>query len=226
MIHIAMLLDESGSMAYLRSNVVSTYNEYLTKVQKENKKVDAHIYLYTFDDSPPNPIVRTHLDIDLKKAKKITEDDYKPRGMTPLNDAVIKSIKMTAKKVSKKDKVLFVIYTDGLENASEASAQTVQSLVKRKQKDGWQFIYLGANQDAWNISAAYGLQKRGQTFTVQATPKGLRSTSDVLMGATTAYASVGDGGTLKEAEEALLKSTEKLGTKIDEDDESTASSND
>lgn len=216
MIHIAMLLDESGSMSFLRSEVVSTYNEYLTKVQKQNKKVDAHIYLYMFDDRGNEPVVRTKLDADLQKAKKITDSDYSPQGMTPLNDAVIKSIKMTAKNVGKKDKVLFAIYTDGFENASEASADTVRSLVKKKQKDGWQFIYLGANQDAWNISAQYGLQKRGQTFSTVASPGGLRATSDALVGTTTAYASMSDSGTLKEAEEALLKSTAKLGTEIKE----------
>lgn len=219
MIHISMLIDESGSMSPPRGDVVETYNKYIKEVKKENKKTDAMAYLFFFDDRGDKKILRKKRESKLQDVKPLVIADYFPKGMTPLNDAVIQAINAISKNVKKKDKVLFVIYTDGYENASESTTTDVRKLVNKKQKENWTFIYLGANQDAWTVSHQYGMQQRGQTFSTVNTGKGLRSTSSVLASATNDYASVGDGGTLQEAEDALRRVTAKHGTKIEEGSE-------
>ena len=114
-----------------------------------------------------------HDRIDIKAVGKITEKEYFVRGCTALLDAVGKTIKKI-QKVQKNtaddfraDRVLFIITTDGMENASrEYTYDKVKSLIeKQKKKHNWEFIFLGANIDAFDVANRFGIaQNRVQNF--------------------------------------------------------------
>lgn len=176
MIHQVMLLDESGSMGPLRSDVVEGYNQYLGKIRKAENVDQTKLTLAMFDLGGADEKVRfKFVAKDLTKVKDLKAAEYNPRGSTPLNDAVIKTIEKVKSEVIKDDAVLMVIYTDGFENASEADGKTVKKLIAKMEKKGWEFIYLGANQDAWDVGQQYGLSKAGQTYSTQSTGVGTRS---------------------------------------------------
>ena len=174
-IHLMILMDESGSMMGLEEAVVTGCNEFLHSF-KDND--DCKAWIAMFDAHPGND--RTRFKIKGKKiadAKELAIEDYNPRGMTPLNDAILDSLTALDKKVGKDETVFMAIITDGYENASEASAQTVKDTIAKYEERGWGFVYLGANQNAEAASASIGLGKKGQAFNFNATKGGVTSTS-------------------------------------------------
>ena len=106
-----------------------------------------------------------HDRVDITKVKNITEKEYYVRGSTALLDAIgktiakEKAIQDTLSKGEKATKVLFIIITDGLENASkEYNSAAVKKLIEtQKAKDGWEFLFLGANIDAIETASAIGI---------------------------------------------------------------------
>lgn len=151
---IVILLDRSGSMAGLESDTVKG----IQKLIDEQKKVKGKCYfsLYQFDSVDPDECI-----IDNKDLQNVTWDgtSFIPRGTTPLLDAIGKTIAKTKQRVTDKTKVLFVIVTDGLENASREwnKAKVKEVIEERTEKGKWEFIYLGANQDAIKEAANYGI---------------------------------------------------------------------
>ena len=103
--------------------------------------------------------VRAMVDTDLiSEVEKLTDDNYKPDDMTPLYDTMSYALDSLIGDGSTVSKKMCVILTDGLENAShEATREIVFSKVKGLEADGWTFVYLGANQDAWSVAAAIGI---------------------------------------------------------------------
>lgn len=160
--HITMILDRSGSMQSVRSDIVGGFNQFLS----EQKAVpgECTVTLVQFDDQEPYDILR-----DCKPIQSVDPlgDEYQPRGSTPLYDAVGRGIVNTGERLSnmpehdRPGKVVFVIITDGLENASkEYDAAKVAAMTKDQQeKYGWQFVYLGANQDALAEGAKMGTRR-------------------------------------------------------------------
>lgn len=158
-IHISFLLDETGSMRSCHGQAVSGFNEYITNMKKE--KASVQMTFCTFNSEKQN--IR-FTDTPIAKVKPLSAETYRPDHMTPLLDAVGQIIKRTEEtetkaKNEKKDlAILFVILTDGLENAShEFKADQIRDLIEKKQKKGWTFVYLGANQDAWDIGRHLGI---------------------------------------------------------------------
>jgi len=158
-IHISFLLDETGSMQSCHGQAVSGFNEYITNMKKE--KASVQMTFCTFNSEKKN--IR-FTDTPLAKVKPLSAETYRPDHMTPLLDAVGQIIKRTeeteakAKKEKKDLAILFVILTDGQENASrEFKADQIRDLIEKKQKEGWTFVYLGANQDAWEIGSHLGI---------------------------------------------------------------------
>lgn len=204
MIHAVVLADESGSMSNVREDVIGGLNGYIEKL-KDEKEGETHVSIFTFDLSG-RPIVREICkDTALKNIPKITYDDYLPSGSTPLNDAVIETVKRVKAIASKDDQVVFCIYTDGYENASRASAQDVKEAIAKREKKGWDFVYLGANQDAWSVGLGLGIS--GLKLNTSETKVGTRSSFHSLANMTntarrsvsTGLYSVGEGGTLAQA---------------------------
>ncbi|MCR5323870.1 MAG: hypothetical protein K6E85_11445 [Lachnospiraceae bacterium] len=160
---IVFILDRSGSMGGLESDTIGGYNSMLEK--QKNEEGDAIITTVLFDDR----IEVLHDRVPLKKVKPITGKEYFVRGSTALLDAIgttINHIKNVQKEAEDEEdnnevpeKTLFIITTDGMENASrEFNYDKVKKLVeKQKKKDHWEFIFLGANIDAVKVAGRFGV---------------------------------------------------------------------
>ena len=144
---IVFLLDRSGSMGGLESDTIGGYNSYLSKQKDKNAKVTTVL----FDDQ----YEMLHDRVDIKKVKKLTSEEYYVRGCTALLDAIGKTINYIDS--CKPKKVIFVITTDGLENASkEFSKKKIKSLIKKH--DNWEFIYIGAGIDSYAEGSSIGIK--------------------------------------------------------------------
>lgn len=156
---LVFILDRSGSMSGLEDDTIGGYNSMLKKQQEEQG--EAIVTTVLFDDK----YELLHDRINIKGVKPITDKDYYVRGCTALLDAIGKTIskignaqKHTSEE-QRADKVMFVITTDGMENASsEYNYEKIRSMVKRqKEKYGWEFIFLGANIDAISTAEKFGI---------------------------------------------------------------------
>lgn len=156
---LVFILDKSGSMGGLEKDTIGGYNSMLEK----QKAVEGECVITTvlFD----NNYELLHDRIDIRAVKPITEEEYFVGGSTALLDAIGKTVtkignvqKNTAEEY-RAEKVMFVIITDGEENASRRySAETVREMIKRqKEKFGWEFIFLGANIDAVETAGRFGI---------------------------------------------------------------------
>jgi len=164
---LVFILDRSGSMGGLESDTVGGFNSMLAKQQAQPG--ECRITTILFDDKYET----LHDRIDIKAVAPITEREYYVRGSTALLDAVGKTInkignaqKNTAE-AYRAEKVLFVITTDGMENASrEFNYEKIKSMVEhQKSIYGWEFIFLGANIDAVEVADRFGIARnRAQTF--------------------------------------------------------------
>lgn len=156
---IVFILDRSGSMSGLEADTIGGYNSMLSKQKKEDG--EAIISTVLFDD-------RTEVLHDRKSlanVEKITARDYYVRGCTALLDAVggaihhIGHAQKDMPKEERPEKTLFIITTDGMENASrQYSYEKVRKMVERKKKkQHWEFIFLGANMDAVEVAGKFGV---------------------------------------------------------------------
>ena len=149
MTEIIFILDRSGSMEGLEADTIGGFNSMMRKQASEPG--DALVSTLLFD----NDVEVIHDRLNIKDVPEITSKEYYVRGCTALLDAVggaIKHISMIHKYARKEDipeKTLFIITTDGMENASRLySYDDVRSMVEhQKSKHGWEFIFLGANID-------------------------------------------------------------------------------
>jgi uncharacterized protein YegL len=156
---LVFILDKSGSMSGLESDTIGGYNAMLKKQQ--GAEGEAIVTTVLFDDK----YELLHDRINIKGIRPITEKDYYVGGCTALLDAIGKTIhkignaQRNTSEEHRADKVMFVITTDGMENASrEYSYEKIKSMVERqKEKYGWEFIFLGANIDAVTTAARFGI---------------------------------------------------------------------
>ncbi|HRY12886.1 MAG TPA: hypothetical protein P5309_04840 [Syntrophomonadaceae bacterium] len=157
---LVFILDRSGSMAGLESDTIGGYNAMLKKQKAEAG--EAIVTTVLFDDD----YQLLHDRIDIRGIKPITEKDYYVRGSTALLDALGRTIskignaqRHTSDEL-RAERVLFVITTDGMENASrEYSYAKIRHMVERQQqKYGWEFIFLGANIDAFDTAGRMGIR--------------------------------------------------------------------
>ena len=158
---IVFILDRSGSMSGLESDTIGGFNSMIAKQQKEEG--EAIVSTVLFDDE--TDVI--HDRVAIGDVKKLTEEDYYVRGCTALLDAVggaihhIGNVHKYAREEDRPAKTLFVITTDGLENASRHySFKDVKKLIKRQQeKYNWEFLFLGANIDAIEVAGNMGISK-------------------------------------------------------------------
>ena len=150
LLSIRIVLDRSGSMSGSQEVTMEALNTYLKELKKE-KGINASLTLSTFDSiSIDIPISR----VSINTLKSFPVDLLKPRGGTPLFDAIGLAIHDLENiiEISDDDKVL-VIVTDGLENASkEYTFENISSKIKEKEEAGWLIIYLGADHDTFKQS--------------------------------------------------------------------------
>lgn len=156
---IVFILDRSGSMAGLEDDTIGGFNAMIEK--QKNEEGDAFVSTILFD----NYIEVIHDRVDIRKVRPMTRRDYYVRGCTALLDAVGRTIRHIgnvhkyAREEDRPEKTLFVITTDGMENASrEYTYDKIRALVERqKQEYGWEFLFLGANIDAISTARRFGI---------------------------------------------------------------------
>jgi len=167
------VLDKSGSMEVIRAATISGFNEF--KNDQAREAGSALMTLTLFDteiDTVATAVpVRDVLDLDHRS--------YDPNGGTALYDAVGQTLHLTDRYVAKHhpDQVLFVIMTDGEENSSrEFDRDRIFRLIEERQRDaGYEFVYLGANQDSYLSGQAMGI-RAGRMLDYQATPDAATAT--------------------------------------------------
>ena len=156
---LVFIMDRSGSMAGLEKDTIGGFNAMIEKQKAEAG--DAYISTVLFD----NYSEVIHDRVALSDVPKLTEKEYYVRGCTALLDAVggaihhIGNVHKYTREEDRPEKTLFVITTDGMENASRRySYEKVREMTKRqKEKYGWEFLFLGANIDAAKEAARFGI---------------------------------------------------------------------
>lgn len=160
MIELVFILDESGSMRGLEKDTIGGFNSTIDKQKKE----DGECLVSTVCFSNVQRVI--HDRVNLRDVKELTEKDYVPCGSTALIDTVassIKHIKMVHRYIRKEDrpdKVMFIITTDGMENASHKySLAETKKMIEECKENGWEFIFLAANIDAYETARDYGFDE-------------------------------------------------------------------
>ncbi len=158
---LVFILDRSGSMAGLEADTIGGFNAMIEK----QKKVDGKCYVSTvlFDDESKV----LHDRVELSKIRKMTDDDYYVGGCTALLDAIggaihhIGNVHKYARPEDVPAHTMFVITTDGMENASHRyDSDRVKHMINRqKEKFGWEFLFIGANIDAVETAGRFGIEK-------------------------------------------------------------------
>jgi len=164
---LAFIIDRSGSMGGLESDTIGGFNALLAKQQAEPG--ECRITTVLFDDK----YEILHDRIDINAVTPLTGEEYFVRGSTALLDAIGRTIhkiggvqKNTAPDY-RAGKVLFVITTDGMENASRTfSHDKIKAMIERQKSEcGWEFLFLGADIDAVDVAHSIGIDRsRAQTY--------------------------------------------------------------
>ena len=157
---LVFILDRSGSMAGLESDTIGGFNSLIEKQKKEDGK--CFVTTVLFD----NLIERLHDRVSLEKIGPMTDKEYYVRGCTALIDAIgsgidhIIDVHRYIRKEDVPEHTMFVIITDGMENASRnyRSEQVKRMIKKQKEKYGWEFLFIGANIDAVETAGSYGIE--------------------------------------------------------------------
>ena len=158
---IVFILDRSGSMSGLEQDTIGGFNSLIAKQKKEDG--EAYISTVLFDHYSEV----LHDRVDLKKIKPMTEDEYYVRGSTALLDAVggainhIGNVHKYARDEDRPEKTMFIIMTDGYENASRRYDydEIRRMITRQKKKYGWEFMFLGANIDVISEARKFGVDE-------------------------------------------------------------------
>lgn len=155
---LVFILDRSGSMAGLESDTIGGFNALIEKQKKQ--EAECLVTTVLFDDR----LETLHDRINLKEIKKLTDSDYTVRGCTALIDAIgetVKHISEVHRYIRKEDvpeHTMFVITTDGMENASRIhTADEVRKMIEQKKELGWEFLFIGANIDSVETAGRFGI---------------------------------------------------------------------
>lgn len=165
---ITIVLDETGSMAGVRDQTISGFNEFLQS-QEDKSLGECRVTLVKFNSEKIKTEYSGKLIAD---CPNLANDNYWPTAMTPLYDAIARAIKdtevavgltskvlskMTGHQVAAGPAVILMVLTDGLENASQQyTQQKVFDMITEKKKLGWAFVFLGSNQDSWGSAEGLG----------------------------------------------------------------------
>ena len=158
---LVFILDRSGSMAGFEADTIGGFNATIEKQKKQGGKVYVSTVLF---DNESDVI---HDRVDINEIKPMTENEYQVGGCTALLDAIggaihhIGNIHKYARHEDIPEHTVFVITTDGMENASHRySSQEIKSKIKRQtEKYGWEFIFLAANIDAVETAESIGIRR-------------------------------------------------------------------
>lgn len=158
---LVFILDRSGSMSGLESDTIGGFNSLIEKQKKQDGKCFVSTVLFDHETDV------IHDRLELENIKPLTENEYFTRGCTALLDALggaihhIGNIHKYARREDVPEHTMFVIMTDGYENASRRySSDKVKAMIERqKNKYGWEFLFIGANIDAVETAERYGISE-------------------------------------------------------------------
>jgi uncharacterized protein YegL len=185
---IALVLDRSGSMENMEKEAIGGFNSFLESHQKAPGQAKLtlvlfdHEYIVAQDGRP------------VQEVQKLDAHSYQPRGTTALLDAIGRTINTVGERLShtpeqeRPDKVLIVILTDGLENASkEFSLKQINQMIQHQREVySWEFIFLGAGQDAIQVANSLGISA-DSAFQFSETPEGAVTTFQAISVISVAY---------------------------------------
>lgn len=185
--HIHCVLDRSGSMISIIDDSIGGLNAFLEEQKKLSDEATISIALFDHEYELFQDV------IDIKNVENLTRKNWQPRGSTALYDAIGKSVNDLKNKFAKlgdekPDKVLICVVTDGYENSSrEFTSDIVKKLITDcETKDDWAFVYLGANQDAFDVGTLMGFSG-GNTFSYMANADGVTNMSMQVNSVTSSY---------------------------------------
>ena len=178
---LVFILDRSGSMGGLEQDTIGGFNSLLEK--QKAQEGECFVTTVLFD----NELETLHDRLPLADVKPLTAEDYWVRGCTALIDAIgtqldhIAKIHRYARRDDMPANTMFVIITDGQENASRkySSAEVKRSIEKHKEADGWEFLFIGANIDAVETAKHFGIEEE-RAVNYHADRKGTRVVYDTV----------------------------------------------
>lgn len=180
---MVFILDRSGSMAGLEDDTIGGFNAMVRKQQKEEGKALLSAVLF----SDRSNVIYDRVDIE--KVEPMNDRKYQVGGCTALLDAVgeairhIRNVHKYAREEDRPAKTVFVITTDGMENASrEYDHKKVSSMIREQQEKGWEFLFLGANIDAVAAARDLGIRE-DMAVEYEADSEGTELNFEVVSGA-------------------------------------------
>lgn len=186
---INLVVDESSSMGSSWDETIGGFNEYIDS-QKKHKDVEILVSLTKFSDE----IKMVYCARPIEHVEHLDKKTYAPSGMTALYDAIAKSIRQSEIDLYREGddtRVLFVVFTDGYENASQEcrgieGLAAVRKMIKAKQSepdDKWTFVFFGTDMDAWGAAGGLGV---AASNTVQVSRSNTRAMYSALANSTSA----------------------------------------
>ena len=186
---VVFILDRSGSMTGLEDDTIGGFNSILEKQRQTDNQVLISTILFDHE------IKVVHDRVPIAEIQNMTRNDYETRGTTALLDAIgsaIKHIKTVHKYIRDEDrpnKTLFVITTDGMENASHKYSYTdIKKMIEERKELGWEFLFLGANIDAIETASRFGID-RSRAANYHSDHVGTHKAFDALGGAVLCFMS-------------------------------------
>lgn len=180
---IEFILDETGSMMSVWDQTIAGFNEYVN-----SQKLQSGNCLLSLTKFDSNGVNNVYTDSDIQTVQFLDRNSYRPGCSTNLYDAVgfrVKALEQRIASFPENTSCLIVIMTDGFDNASvEYTSDNLKTLIGEKEKQGWTFVFLGANQDAWAVGQTFGMSK-GNTMTYDAA--NISGAMGDLAAATTSY---------------------------------------
>ncbi len=178
---LVFILDRSGSMSPLTADTIGGFNSLIEKQRREKGEALVSTVLFNGESRV------LHDRVPLSRVEPMTTRDYCPCGSTALIDALgdaihhIGNVHKYAREEDVPEHTLFVITTDGMENASRRrTAEEVRAMISRqKERFGWEFLFLGANIDAVQTAAHFGIAS-DRAVTYKSDPQGTRLNYEVL----------------------------------------------
>jgi hypothetical protein len=154
---VSFLLDRTGSMDAIKTETIGGFNAYLDTLERDAGAA-IEFTLLQFDSVSIDTL---HRGLRLCDVARLTAETYQPRAYTPLIDACYRTIKETEEAMAQhrdKPRVIVVFQTDGEENVSrEHSLAELRDLIQRRKAEGWQFVFLGADIDAYDAARSLGI---------------------------------------------------------------------
>jgi len=150
---VTLILDETGSMQSCKGAAIAGFNEYLKTLRQMPMPVQFTLTLFN-----SGKLDVRHHNVPVSQVPELTEKSYQPAAGTPLYDAIGRTLTTAGRDALPECKKLFVILTDGQENASrEYSRDGVVRMIRESEGRGWTFVYLGADHNAWTAGGDLGI---------------------------------------------------------------------